>query len=193
MRVNNMSYEILMSADMHEQFNGAIKDYIWSLKNPIYDQPKQKWYGGNGIYRVLQPFGELKAGDNVLLDYMVHTRAVKVASATEKQVFYNYRKDFYSSMEFTPEDWFRLLRALTKQELIDLWPHMSPRMKAWTGIHSIMAFYPENVCTNCMGLLKLKIRDGRTGGYAHKRCNNCGKIPVVVTHRHSLIPKFLNH
>lgn len=98
---------------MSKKWDAALAEHMHRLNNPIHDQPKQKWHTGSGIYKVLQPFKGLSAGDNILLENYVHTRVVKLATPTERQVFYPYAPDFTSRMKFTPAEWKTLLRPLT--------------------------------------------------------------------------------
>lgn len=132
--------EILTSLENNKKINDAVSDYVWQLKNPVLDQPKQKWHRANGFYKVLKPFHGLMPGDNVLMEYFIHTRVVKLATSKERQVFFDVinlepekyildRNYFSADMKFTPEQWGTWLRPLTKSELIKLLPHISNYIK----------------------------------------------------------------
>lgn len=140
-----MEYQMLMGLNAQKKWDEALQEYMWYLKNPVLDQPKQKWYRGHGIYKVLTPFLGFQTGDNLLLDSSCHTSIVKLATPTEKQVFYDVyylpdstvynRKWFSASMEFTPEQW-SWLRELTKTEMVKLMPHISKYIKNnWSFKH----------------------------------------------------------
>jgi len=184
-----MSYELLMGLEQSKAFDEAIQQWMWFEKNPILDQPKQKWHRGDGFYRVVLPFNELMVGDIILLQGYTHNRVVKIATPTEKQVFFNYDRNFNADMQFTPEEWLKII-PLTKRELFKILPHMSTYIKDNSGYSEIMRFYPENLCADCKKLLHLEIKKGWESwlGGGNKRCNNCGKSPIVTTRRNALKP-----
>lgn len=136
-----MEYQLLMGLDAAKAWDENLKEYMWQLKNPVLDQPRQKWFTGEGVYKVLKPFHGLNEGDNILLLRYCHNRIVKLATPTEKQVFFNYeclnpeahilnRAYFSADMKFTPEEWQTLLRPVTKQEMKALMPHLSTYIKS---------------------------------------------------------------
>lgn len=183
-------YIIYGSAETFKQMDDAVALAVERIKNPILDQPAQKWHYGDGFYMVLNPFGDVKTGDVILLKSYVHTRVVKIATATEKQVFFNWREDFKADMKFTPQEW-QSLRQLTKWELLKIFPHLSDRIKHLHAYFAIMQFYPECVCSDCIKLLNLEIKEDWKqwhNSYYKKRCQNCHKVPAFTTFRNALKP-----
>ncbi len=183
-----MEYQIMMGLEGSKAYEKAIQDWMYRIKNPILDQPAQKWHRGDGIYRVIVPFAGFKYLDYILLDNYTHTRIVKLASPWTKQEFIPWSKELNASMPFTPEEWNRHLRSPTKKELYRLLPHLSIRIKWLTGYNQYMSFYPEYMCTDCFTKLGLELREYRHVGSWCKHCKNCGKHTPVTTCRNSLKP-----
>lgn len=183
-------YIIYGSAETFKQMDDAVALAVERIKNPILDQPAQKWHHGDGFYMVLKPFGEVKTGDSILLKSYVHTRVVKIATATEKQVFFNWREDFKADMKFTPEEW-QSLRQLTKRELLKIFPHLSDRIKHLHAYFAIIKFYPEEICSDCIKTLNLEIRKGWESWYNNGKphvCGNCKQPGRFTTFRNALKP-----
>lgn len=183
-----MEYQILMGLEASKQWDGAIKDLMHRLKNPILDQPKQQWHYGNGIYKVLQPFGSVVPGDNILLDSYTHNMVVKLATPTEKQVFCDWSEDFGPRMKFTPEEWNNKLRPLTTREIYNLLPHMSDRIKHLRGYFLFAKSLPEFMCTPCSEQFQIEVNKGWEKHKFQRRCNCCGKNKVIVRPRNAFKP-----
>lgn len=183
-----MEYQLLMGLKAAQSVEKAIHDLMERIKNPILDQPAQKWHRGDGIYRVVAPFHVFKAGDNILIKSYVHTRIVKLATPINKQEFIPYTKEFNYDTPYTPLEWVTYLRPLTIKEVWDLLPHMSRLIKSLCGYHQYMSFYPEYMCTDCFTQLGLELRQHAHVGSWCKHCKLCGKHTPVTTCRHSLKP-----
>lgn len=179
-------YVIYGSAETFKQMDKAVEQLVWFIKNPRLG-PEQKWHHGDGFYRVMKQFGPLETFDIILLKSYVHSRVVKIATATQKQVFYSYSEDFNASMKFTPEEWQKL-KPLSKWELLKIFPHLSDRIKHLYGYYAVMKSYPEKMCTDCWKSMNLKLQENRHIGTYSKRCDKCGKHPVVTTWNTSLKP-----
>lgn len=181
-------YVIYGGIEMHKQMDEVVTEIVWYSQNPILDQPAQKWHYGDGFYMVLKPFGPVKPGDIILLKDYVHTRVVKIATATEKQVFFNWSEEFKASMKFTPLEW-QSIRPITKWELLKIFPHLSDRIKHLHAYFAIMQFYPQYICEECMTLLSLENKGGGWENHHYnKTCGNCKRRPVKVYARNALKP-----
>jgi hypothetical protein len=141
-RLNNQpaqkEYVMLGSLEFSNQMDEAVKEAVWFMKNPRLG-PEQKWHHAHGFYKVLSGFGPLKAGDFILMVSYVHYRVVKIATATEKQVFYSYEENFNANMKFTPAEW-KAVRPIDKWELLAIFPHLSERIKALYGNYALKQF-----------------------------------------------------
>lgn len=179
-------YVIYGSSETFKQMDKAMEDLVWSLNNPMLG-PEQKWHFADGFYKVLKAFGEAKVGDILLFKSYVHSRVVKIATATEKQVFFDYTENMKTGMKFTPEE-FQAIQPLTKWEIIKIFPHLSERIKHLYGYHAVMKFYPEKMCTDCWKSMNLELQENRHIGTCSKRCDKCGKHPLVTTWNTSLKP-----
>lgn len=180
-------YVIYGSAETFKQMDEAVSNLVWIMKNPRLG-PEQKWHHGDGFYRVMKQFGQLYTFDIILLKSYVHSRVVKIATATQKQVFYSYSEGFNASMKFTPEEWQKL-KPLSKWELLKIFPHLSDRIKHLHAYFAIMQFYPEYICEECIALLSLENKGGGWENHHYnKTCGNCKKRPVKVYARNALKP-----
>lgn len=194
-RLNNshrqpQEYAIYGGIESTKQMGSAITELMWFAKNPILDQPAQKWHHASGLYMVLKAFGEVKAGDVLLFDSPTHSRVVKIATATEKQVFYSHTENFNANMKFTPHEWLSI-RPLTKRELLKIFPHLSDRIKWLHGYFAIMQFYPEYLCSDCIKLLNLEVKKGWEKWVNNNKphvCPNCKQPGRFVTFRNALKP-----
>lgn len=184
----SQEYIIYGGIESRKQMDEAVKELMWRSKNPVLDQPAQKWHYGDGFYMVLKPFGHAKAGDIILLKNYVHTRVVKIATATERQIFFDWSEDFKADMKFTPAEW-KSLRPLEKWELLKIFPHLSERIKHLHAYFAVMQYYPEYICEDCMSLLNLEVKGGGWQNHHYmKTCCNCKKRPVKVYFRNALKP-----
>lgn len=179
-------YVVYGSAETFKQMDEAISKAIWAHNNPMLG-PEQKWHYADGFYKVLKAFGEAKVGDILLFKSYVHSRVVKIATAAERQVFFDYKESMKTGMRFTPEE-FQSIQPLTKWEILKIFPHLSQRIKHLYGYYAIMQFYPEYMCTDCWKSLNLELRENCSIGPWNKRCYKCNKRPVIVTGRNSLKP-----
>jgi hypothetical protein len=131
-------FVIYGSAETFQQMDEAVKEAVWFMKNPRLG-PEQKWHHAHGFYRVVSDFGPLKAGDTILMVSHVHSRVVKIATGTTKQVFYSYEENFNANMRFTPAEW-KAIRPLEKWGLLEIFPHLSERIKALYGEYALKQF-----------------------------------------------------
>jgi len=179
-------YVIHGSSETFKQMDEAVSNAVWFINNPPLG-PEQKWHYGDGFYRVMKSFGPLETFDIILLKSYVHSRVVKIATPSQKQVFYNYEPNFNASMKFTPEEW-QSLKPLNKWEIMQIFPHLSDRIKHLYGYHAIMQFYPESMCTECYKQLNLEPRTSVPIGTYLQTCTRCNKKLCVTTYRNSLKP-----
>lgn len=182
-----MEYQILMGLELDQQWQKAVADLIERQKNPILDQPKQKWHRGAGIYRVLQPFSVFKPGDNILMQDYVHTRIVKLATPIEKTEFIPWTRELNAGTLFTPFEWETLFRPLNKDELWHLLPHLRYSIKDH-GEHLYMQFYPEFLCKECFPKFNLELKDPKFKVAYKSRCKSCGTEKRLTARRSYLKP-----
>ncbi len=175
-----MEYEILMGLETAKLWDKAVEDHVYFLKNPIQG-PQQKWFTGYGFYKVLTSFNVLEPGNVILIDRYTHTRIVKIATPTQKQVFLLSSEDFNTRTKYTPENWFKLLRPLTPKEIYNLLPHMSKRIKVLAGYSAFAKSLPDYLCTPCMVKFNVEAKEGWGKHKLQRRCNGCGINKAIVT------------
>jgi hypothetical protein len=128
------------------------------------------------IYKITSPYKGLDPGDFILLDISSHSRAVKLATPTSKQVFIDYK---------IMNAWDRIAQSLIDQgiaEPVKLWelkkifPHLSKRIKALSGYFVYMSFYPEYMCEQCMETNKFTVKKGWEKWHYRKKCDMCNNL-----------------
>lgn len=172
---------------MHSQFNKAIEEWIWFEKNPPLG-PEQKWIYPRGFLLVLKPFRGLNEGDVILIDSLSHARVVKIATPLKKQEFVNHSPELNAHIKLTPDE-ATALRSLTTKEIYRLLPHMSKRIRRWSGYRYWGQSLPEYICGDCASKMPVEYKEGEGKYKLQRRCNCCGKNKAICNNRNDFKPK----
>lgn len=102
------------------------------------------------FYRVktlVPDFIHLKFGDIVMIGAQSHHQLVKIASATEKTKHWGLTTEgFYiDGRKIT-----HLLEPLKICDIIDIYPHLTKRIKAMDANQLLSRFLPEMLCEQCI-------------------------------------------